>query len=143
MNHETLGLASAYKNTTSNNQEPKYTTWKIREEGEVCHTIDYVFFSQAKFNVEAVLDMPSGEQIGEARIPSMRYPSDHFSLEDDERRHSLLESQLHQVEVELESVSVQLEEEAPIEFESFFWNFIFFFWGDIKKTFIRFSLMRD
>ncbi|KAL1457145.1 hypothetical protein WDU94_001806 [Cyamophila willieti] len=80
MNHETLGLASAYRNPTSNNQEPKYTTWKIREEGEVCHTIDYVFFSQDKFDVEAVLDMPSGEQIGEARVPSLRYPSDHFSL---------------------------------------------------------------
>lgn len=32
--------------------------------------------------------------------------------EDDERRRSLLEAQLHQVEVELESVRVQLEEES-------------------------------
>lgn len=80
MNHETLGLASAYRNRTSGHQEPKYTTWKIREEGEVCHTIDYVFFSQDKFDVDAVLSMPSGEQIGSARVPSLRYPSDHFSL---------------------------------------------------------------
>lgn len=77
MNHESLGLASAYR---SNHQEPKYTTWKIREEGEVCHTIDYVFYTQDKFQVDAVLDMPSGEQIGQDRIPSLRYPSDHFSL---------------------------------------------------------------
>lgn len=32
-------------------QEPPFTTWKIREDGEVCHTIDYVFYSQDKFKV--------------------------------------------------------------------------------------------
>lgn len=32
-------------------KEPLYTTWKIREEGEVCHTIDYVFYSKDKFKV--------------------------------------------------------------------------------------------
>lgn len=31
--------------------EPPFTTWKIREEGEVCHTIDYVFYSQDKLKV--------------------------------------------------------------------------------------------
>lgn len=31
--------------------EPPYTTWKIREDGEVCHTIDYVFYSQDKLKV--------------------------------------------------------------------------------------------
>lgn len=31
--------------------EPAYTTWKIREEGEVCHTIDYIFYSKSKFKV--------------------------------------------------------------------------------------------
>lgn len=31
--------------------EPPFTTWKIREEGEVCHTIDYVFYSHDKFKV--------------------------------------------------------------------------------------------
>lgn len=31
--------------------EPPYTTWKIREDGEVCHTIDYVFYSRDKFKV--------------------------------------------------------------------------------------------
>lgn len=33
------------------NHEPPYTTWKIREDGEVCHTIDYVFYSQDAFKV--------------------------------------------------------------------------------------------
>lgn len=32
-------------------KEPPFTTWKIREEGEVCHTIDYVFYSKEKFKV--------------------------------------------------------------------------------------------
>lgn len=34
--------------------EPPFTTWKIREDGEVCHTIDYVFYSQDKFKVSAL-----------------------------------------------------------------------------------------
>lgn len=33
------------------NHEPPYTTWKIREDGEVCHTIDYVFYSRDKLKV--------------------------------------------------------------------------------------------
>lgn len=33
------------------NNEPPFTTWKIREDGEVCHTIDYIFYSQDKFKV--------------------------------------------------------------------------------------------
>lgn len=32
-------------------QEPPFTTWKIREDGEVCHTIDYVFYSNDRFKV--------------------------------------------------------------------------------------------
>lgn len=31
--------------------EPPYTTWKIREDGEVCHTIDYIFYSRDKLKV--------------------------------------------------------------------------------------------
>lgn len=34
--------------------EPPYTTWKVREEGEVCHTIDYVFYSRDKLKVNAI-----------------------------------------------------------------------------------------
>uniref|UniRef100_A0A182NAR4 Nocturnin n=1 Tax=Anopheles dirus TaxID=7168 RepID=A0A182NAR4_9DIPT len=60
--------------------EPPYTTWKIREEGEVCHTIDYVFYSKDKLAVKNCLMFPSGEEIGVDRTPSFQYPSDHFSL---------------------------------------------------------------
>ncbi|XP_023024064.1 NADP/NADPH phosphatase nocturnin isoform X2 [Leptinotarsa decemlineata] len=81
-----LNLGSAYAdcdpNTTlsSAQREPSYTTWKIRGEGEVCHTIDYIFYSKSSLELEAVLDFPSGEEIGEHRVPSFSYPSDHFSL---------------------------------------------------------------
>jgi len=32
-------------------REPPYTTWKIREEGEECHTIDYVFYTPDRLKV--------------------------------------------------------------------------------------------
>ncbi|XP_067004646.1 nocturnin isoform X3 [Anabrus simplex] len=90
LGNRTLRLASAYtslrKNDDSNNiqmsaeLEPPYTTWKIRDEGEVCHTIDYVFYTRDDFVVEALLEFPTGEDIGKGRVPSLNYPSDHFSL---------------------------------------------------------------
>lgn len=71
-------MASAY--VDSYNKEPDYTTWKIREDGEHIQTLDYVFYTPDQLKVEAVLDMPTGEQIGENRLPSLNYASDHFSL---------------------------------------------------------------
>lgn len=32
-------------------REPPYTTWKIREDGEECHTIDYVFYTPQQLKV--------------------------------------------------------------------------------------------
>lgn len=81
-----LGLSSAYaecspiKASVSALREPPYTTWKIRDEGEVCHTIDYIFYTKNRMDVEAVLEMPTSEEIGADRVPSFSYPSDHFSL---------------------------------------------------------------
>lgn len=60
--------------------EPPYTTWKIREEGEVCHTIDYVFYSKDHFRIKNCLMFPTGDEISPDRTPSYQYPSDHFSL---------------------------------------------------------------
>lgn len=60
--------------------EPPYTTWKIREEGEVCHTIDYVFYSKDHITVKNCLMFPAGEEISPDRTPCYQYPSDHFSL---------------------------------------------------------------
>ncbi|XP_044734324.1 nocturnin isoform X2 [Chrysoperla carnea] len=89
LKHNDLKLASAYANlksgfeneiTTSGEREPPYTTWKVRAEGEACHTLDYIFYSRDKFMVNSVLEFPSGDEIGEGRVPSLSYPSDHFSL---------------------------------------------------------------
>lgn len=78
---ERFQLDSAYRHAPgSDGQEPAYTTWKVRGEGECCHTIDYVFFSRRHLSVDQVLPFPTGEQIGPDRVPSFQYPSDHFSL---------------------------------------------------------------
>ncbi|KAL0280748.1 UNVERIFIED_CONTAM: hypothetical protein PYX00_001957 [Menopon gallinae] len=71
-----LGLRSAY---CVDGEEPRYTTWKIRAEGEICHTIDYIFHS-GRLSPAALLEFPDEETIGPARVPSLHYPSDHFSL---------------------------------------------------------------
>lgn len=71
---------SAYKLAGGNNQEPLYTTWKIRPRGEMCHTIDYIWHSKDSFQPVSLLPFPSGEDIGENRLPSWSYPSDHLSL---------------------------------------------------------------
>lgn len=85
LGYEPLSLASAYATIDEEGKEPDYTTWKVREEGEVCHTIDYVFYTKDTLKPEAVLEFPTGEEIGEGRVPSFSYPSDHFSLVSDFR----------------------------------------------------------
>ncbi|KAJ1524982.1 hypothetical protein ONE63_009833 [Megalurothrips usitatus] len=97
LQHPALRLASAYSKddgdlddggdgdggdpvADSAQAEPAYTTWKVREEGEQCHTIDYIFYTRSAFSVSALLDLPTGEALGPGRAPSFRYPSDHFSL---------------------------------------------------------------
>lgn len=73
-----LSLDSAYKISGS---EPPYTSWKIRGgEGEVVYTIDYIFYTKHSLTVSSILNMPIESDIGEDRVPSMSYPSDHFSL---------------------------------------------------------------
>ncbi|KAJ8269477.1 hypothetical protein COCON_G00120840 [Conger conger] len=76
-----LGLDSAYKRLSSDgSSEPPYTTWKIRPSGESRHTLDYIWYSHQDLRVDAVLDLPTDEQIGPGRLPSYSYPSDHLSL---------------------------------------------------------------
>ncbi|KAM4603415.1 nocturnin [Polymixia lowei] len=76
-----LGLDSAYKKLSRDGlTEPEFTSWKIRSTGECCSTLDYIWYTQNKLSVEAVLDMPTEEQIGPNRLPSYNYPSDHLSL---------------------------------------------------------------
>nr|XP_046259365.1 nocturnin-like isoform X2 [Scatophagus argus] len=76
-----LRLDSAYKKLSQDGlTEPEYTTWKIRPTGECCTTLDYIWYSLDTLRVDAVLDMPTEEQIGPNRLPSFSYPSDHLSL---------------------------------------------------------------
>ncbi|CAB1327370.1 unnamed protein product [Coregonus sp. 'balchen'] len=76
-----LILDSAYKGLSRDGlSEPAYTTWKIRPTGECCSTLDYIWYSREAFSVDAVLAMPTEEQIGPNRLPSYNYPSDHLSL---------------------------------------------------------------
>ncbi|KAK2815650.1 hypothetical protein Q5P01_026117 [Channa striata] len=76
-----LGLDSAYKKLSQDGlTEPEYTTWKIRPTGECCTTLDYIWYSKDMLRVDAVLDMPTEDQIGPNRLPSFSYPSDHLSL---------------------------------------------------------------
>lgn len=76
-----LGLDSVYKCLSDDGTtEPPYTSWKIRPSGESCSTLDYIWYSERAFEVDAVLRIPSEEQIGPDRLPSFHYPSDHLSL---------------------------------------------------------------
>lgn len=76
-----LGLDSAYKMLSRDCvAEPDYTTWKIRPSGECCTTLDYIWYSRDSLRVDAVLELPTEEQIGLNRLPSFSYPSDHLSL---------------------------------------------------------------
>lgn len=72
-----LNLSSAYG---CEGKEPAYTSWKIREDGEQCQTLDYIFFSKNHMRVDSVLKFPSSLEIGEHKLPSLIYPSDHLSL---------------------------------------------------------------
>ena len=74
-----LNFGSAYGIMDTDKQEPSYTTWKIREK-EVCRTIDYIWYTKESLRPKAFLEIPKPDQLGEDRLPSMSYPSDHISL---------------------------------------------------------------
>ena len=76
--HHPLGLRSAYM--AGAGTEPPYTTWKIRSNGETRHTIDYIFYSAAHITPTCLYSIPPEGAVGPERLPSWRYPSDHFAL---------------------------------------------------------------
>eukprot|EP00092_Neocalanus_flemingeri_P005276 GFUD01005678.1.p1 GENE.GFUD01005678.1~~GFUD01005678.1.p1 ORF type:complete len:445 (+),score=120.49 GFUD01005678.1:393-1727(+) len=87
--NEKTPLNSAYKNfeTGQINEDflgetkdsLEFTSWKIRETGEQKHILDYIFHSP-QLQTVSTLDMPTEQQIGEARLPSLQFASDHLSL---------------------------------------------------------------
>ena len=60
-------------------RQEEYTTWKIRETGEQKKILDYIFHSP-QLKTVSTLNMPTEEQIGEDRFPSLEFASDHLSL---------------------------------------------------------------
>ena len=76
--NETNKLQSAY-NLMGNLDNLEYTTWKIRETGEQKHILDYIFHSP-QLKTFSTLEMPTEEQIGKNRLPSLEFASDHLSL---------------------------------------------------------------
>lgn len=72
-----LNLSSAY---ACEGREPEYTSWKIREDGEQCQTLDYIFYSKDHMQVDSTLKFPTSSEIGDHKLPSLIYPSDHLSL---------------------------------------------------------------
>jgi len=84
--NERTPLESAYTMKAQNKKEEnihednlEYTTWKIRETGEQKHILDYIFHSP-QLQAVSTLDMPTEQQIGEDRLPSLQFASDHLSL---------------------------------------------------------------
>ena len=57
-----------------------YTTWKIRESGEQKHILDYIMHTPGQMETLRTLEVPDAEDVGETRLPSPRFASDHMSL---------------------------------------------------------------
>ena len=74
-------ICNKITNDTSSSEEEDagipYTTWKIRECGEQQEELDYILTSPA-LTTTRTLAVPA--HIGEDRLPSLQFPSDHLSL---------------------------------------------------------------
>lgn len=81
-----LNLNSAYCHLSDKLEEPAYTTWKVRggptkgTNVETAQCIDYMWFTRNHLQPVSLLKLPTSEEVGEDRLPSMAYPSDHLSL---------------------------------------------------------------
>ena len=72
-----LCMKNAYVSATGNN--PEFTTWKIRPDKEVEHTIDFVWYTP-NLSVTGCLKVPERDSVPANRLPCFQYPSDHLSL---------------------------------------------------------------
>ena len=59
-------------------EEGFYTTWKTRGTTTSRRIIDYIFFGN--LSCQAHLAVPDPDDLGEAKLPSLRYPSDHMAI---------------------------------------------------------------
>jgi len=83
IDNEDTPLQSAYNISEDSTKEDKecveFTTWKIRETGEQKQVLDYIFHSP-QLQTVSTLSMPTEHQVGEDRLPSLQFGSDHLSL---------------------------------------------------------------
>lgn len=77
ISNHSLNLKSAYK--CNGGEEPRYTTCKIRKNGETCRTIDYIFIPNDSVALSQ-LEIPDVESLPSSRLPGFCYPSDHLSI---------------------------------------------------------------
>lgn len=73
-----MALKSAYP-LPVNEEDPRYTTWKLRGIKEARHVIDYIFYSGAVRPTE-ILQIPPPKAVDRTRYPGIRYPSDHVAI---------------------------------------------------------------
>ena len=77
-------LVSSYgvgeEEDTSDINKVDYTTWKIRDSGEQKHILDYILHTPGQLQTLRTLNVPDEATVGEDRLPSLRFSSDHMSL---------------------------------------------------------------
>lgn len=72
-----ISLQSAYRELLGD--EPVYTTAKVRG-GLMAHTIDYITYHPDFFSPVSHLEILELSSLAPGYVPSLQYPSDHFSL---------------------------------------------------------------
>ena len=73
-------LVSSYGVREEEDMVMDYTTWKVRETGEQKHILDYILHTPGQLETLRTLNVPDEATVGEDRLPSLRFSSDHMSL---------------------------------------------------------------
>ena len=73
-----LSIQSAYDLASKRNDF--YTTWKTRGAKTAKRIIDYIFHTNSGIKCTHILSIPKEEDVEEAKLPGLRYPSDHLMI---------------------------------------------------------------
>jgi mRNA deadenylase 3'-5' endonuclease subunit Ccr4 len=73
-----LSFQSAYDLAPERND--LYTTWKTRGAKTTKRIIDYIFHTKSDIKCTYILSIPKEEDVEEAKLPGLRYPSDHLMI---------------------------------------------------------------
>jgi mRNA deadenylase 3'-5' endonuclease subunit Ccr4 len=74
-----LSFQSAY-DLSPERKNDLYTTWKTRGAKTVKRVIDYIFHANSGVKCTHILSIPKEEDVEEAKLPGLRYPSDHLMI---------------------------------------------------------------